>query len=169
MGPRRTRMQRCSYSTILANYISDTYHRPAATKHPGVCRLHSASPSFASPILILLPGLTGQTIALHLPSNKPQEAADCSLCDEIWNVARGNWAGWTRVSNFTRILWHLSLEENMGGSAYHPVIMHIKLWLAMRSLILNFPPRGKANKWPPVRLELLTRNRFWRSKTSRRL
>lgn len=76
-GPRRG----CSDAATLQSLqtMSDTSHRPAATKHQGVCRLHSASPSFASPILILL-SLVSQDKPLRCSylatsRRKPQTAA----------------------------------------------------------------------------------------------
>lgn len=88
-------------------------------KNQGVRRLLSASPSFASPILILLLGLTGQTAALHLTSNKPQEAADCSLCDEILKCCARKLSWLNQGLKFHADLVTPFIGGNMGGSAYH--------------------------------------------------
>lgn len=102
--------------------MSDSSHRPAATKHEDVCRLHFAPPSFVGLILFLLLGLTGQTTALHLPSSKPQAAAyamkfeglraETELVEQGSQISRGpcDTFNWGRHGNFS-----LSL-----------VIMHIK-------------------------------------------
>lgn len=123
-GPRRG----CSDAATLRSLqtMSDTFHRPAATRHQGVCRLHSASPSFASPILTLLSlvlqGKPLRCTCLATSRRKPQIAAYAMkfkmLRAEIELVEPGS-----QISRGSCDTFHWGQHGRFSVSS---VIMHIK-------------------------------------------
>lgn len=134
-GPKR---RGCSHAATLQSLqtMSDTSHRPAATKHTrvfAVCIPHRLN--FASPILIPFLGLTGQTTCAaltYIPSNKPQEAIDLQRWTLKCCARKLSWV-WTKVSNF-----HADLVTPFIGAKHgrcRRIVRSLcisKPWLAMR-------------------------------------